>query len=308
MLSGTVLVQGLTFITSRSQILYSQKNLKFEFKSSPLPFSDMNGNDTITISNVKASASIQSSGNLFGTQATVTIFGLGLELISALSSKAMGLFSSDGDRVSMKIFVGDVAVFAGFMTSSIANMNQVPDAALMITATANAELQNKTASPFSFKGSTSIRSVIESICASAGYSPLINGLNGVMVNNPHYEGSMFQQLEQICYALKISMSVTPPKISFWETNTKRDNEIPLVSAQNGLIGYPIFSNGGVMFQTQFSTLLTTGRNVALKTLLPHADGEYNLSSVTHELSSWMPGGPWHSICIANREQKEVPNG
>ncbi|MFZ4835755.1 hypothetical protein [Rouxiella sp. Mn2063] len=288
--------------------MYSQKNLKFEFKSSPYPFTNMNGNDTITISNVKATATIQSSGNLFGTQATVVIFGLGLDLISALSSKAMGLYGANNESVSIKIFVEDVAVFVGYMTSSIANMNQVPNASLMITATANADLQNKSASPFSFKGATSIKHVIESICTAVGYKPLITGLDGAMVSNPHYEGSVFQQLEKICYDLNVSMSVTPPNISFWTTKQKRDDVIPLISAEHGLIGYPIFSNGGLMFQAQFSTLLTTGRNISMKTMLPHADGEYNLSSVTHELSSWMPDGPWHSICIANRPLEEAKNG
>ncbi|MHA3365187.1 baseplate hub protein [Yersinia enterocolitica] len=287
--------------------LYKQRSLRFEFVNETLPFDD-NGNNTISISNVKSTVSCQSSGNLFGTQVNVSIFGLSMDMLSALSSRAMGLYGSNTESISMKIFVENTAIFVGRMTSSIANMNQIPNSALMITATANADLQNKIASPFSFNGSTSIKNVIEAICKSAGYSPIINGLNGVMVNNPHYEGSMFQQLEKICYDLNISMSVTPPNISFWETNTKRDDVIPFISPESGLIGYPIFSNGGVMFQTQFSTLLTTGRNISLKTSLPHADGEYNLSSVTHELSSWMPDGPWHSICIANKRQEEAPNG
>mgnify|MGYP007064916587 CR=1 FL=1 len=63
-----------------------------------------------------------------------------------------------------------------------------------------------------------------------------------------------------------------------------------------------------MFQTQFSTLLTTGRNVKIETSLPHASGVYKLTSVTHELSSWMPDGPWHSICIAYRVPSEANDG
>jgi len=84
--------------------------------------------------------------------------------------------------------------------------------------------------------------------------------------------------------------------------------MPFISPEYGLIGYPIFSNGGLMFQTQFSTLLTTGRNVQIETSLPHASGVYKLTSVTHELSSWMNDGPWHSICIAYRVQGEGGNG
>jgi hypothetical protein len=82
---------------------------------------------------------------------------------------------------------------------------------------------------------------------------------------------------------------------------RKDTVIPLISPEYGLIGYPIFSNGGVMFQTQFSSLLTTGRKIKLLTSLPHASGNYKLTNVTHELSSWVEDGPWHSICIANKK-------
>lgn len=287
--------------------MYSQRNLRFEFINETSSF-DKSGNNQISISNARATVSCQSSGNLFGTQVNVSLFGLGLDMLAALSSKAMGLFGSDTERISMKIFFESTAIFVGYMTSSIANMNSVPNTALMITATANADLQNKTASPFSFSGATPVSSVINAICKSGGYSPFIVGLGGVVVTNPHYEGSVFDQLQTLCDDLNIAMSVTPPSISFWPQESKKDDVIPLVSPEHGLIGYPIFSNGGVMFQTQFSTLLTTGRNVNLQTSLPHASGIYKLTSVTHELSSWVEDGPWHSVCIANRQLEEAADG
>lgn len=286
--------------------MYNQRSLRFEFVNETSSF-DKAGNNQISLSNVKATVSCHSSGNLFGTQVNVSIFGLGLDLLAALSAKAMGLFGTDTERISMKIFVENTAIFVGYMTSSIANMNSVPNSALIITATANADLQNKAVSPFSFSGSTPVADVITAICKSAGYSPYITGLNGLVVTNPHYEGSVFDQLQSICDHMSIAMSVTPPSITFWPQNSTKDEIKPLISPDYGLIGYPVFSNGGVMFQTQFSTLLTTGRNIQLDTSLPHASGVYKLTSVTHELSSWLEDGPWHSVCVANRQQGEQEN-
>lgn len=287
--------------------MYSKRSLRFEFMNETSTFDDA-GNKQISISEAKATVSLQSSGNLFGTQVNVSIFGLGLEMLAALSSKAMGLFGTDTERISMKIFVENTAIFSGYMTSSIANMNTAPNTALMITATANADLQNKTASPFSFNGSTPVTSVINAICKAAGYTPYIVGLEGKVISNPHYEGSVFDQLRAVCDDLNISMSVAPPSISFWPQESTKDDVKPLISPEYGLIGYPVFSNGGVMFQTQFSTLLTTGRDIELQTTLPHASGVYKLTSVTHELSSWMEDGPWHSVCIANRKLEEATSG
>ncbi|MBJ9866260.1 hypothetical protein [Citrobacter amalonaticus] len=287
--------------------MYNQRSLRFEFTNETSSF-DEKGNNTISISEVRSTVSFQSAGNLFGTQVNVSLLGLSMELLASLSSKAMGLFGSDTERISMKIYVGDTAIFVGYMTSSIANMNTAPNSALMITATANADLQNKPSPPFSFNGATPVTSVITAICKAAGYSPYITGLDGIVATNPHYEGSIFNQLEKLCDDFEIAMSVASPTITFWPQNEKKDDVMPLISPEYGLIGYPIFSNGGVMFQTQFSTLLTTGRNVRLITSLPHASGTYKLTSVSHELSSWMPDGPWHSVCIANRILNEGDNG
>lgn len=287
--------------------MYSKRSLRFEFVNETSSF-DESGNNTISISEARATVSFQSAGNLFGTQINVSIFGLGIEMLAALSSKAMGLFGSDTERISMKVFVGETAIFAGYMTSSIANMNAIPNAALMITATANADLQNKPASPFSFNGATPVPDIINAICNAAGYKAYITGLDGLVVTNPHYEGSIFTQLESLCNDVNVSMSVAPPSISFWPQDSTRDDVMPFISPEYGLIGYPIFSNGGLMFQTQFSTLLTTGRNVQIETSLPHASGVYKLTSVNHELSSWMNDGPWHSICIAYRVHGEGGNG
>lgn len=284
--------------------MYSKRTLKYEFVNETSSFDDA-GNNIISISNVKSSVSLQSSGNLFGTQVNVSIFGLSLDMLAALSSKAMGLFGTDTERIIMKIYIEDIAIFTGYMTSSTPNMNLPPNAPLMITATANADLQNKVASPFSFSGSTPVTSVINAICKAAGYTPYIVGLEGKVISNPHYEGSVFDQLRAVCDDLNIAMSVAPPSISFWPQESTKDDVKPLISPEYGLIGYPVFSNGGVMFQTQFSTLLTTGRDIELQTTLPHASGVYKLTSVTHELSSWMEDGPWHSVCIANRKLEEA---
>ena len=287
--------------------MYSKRSIKFVFVNETSSF-DKSGNNTITIDEVKSTVSFQSAGNLFGTQVNVSLFGLGIELLAALSSKAMGLFGSDTERISLQIIVGETSVFSGYMTSSVANMNTIPNTSLMITATANADLQNKPASPFSFNGATPVPDIINAICNAAGYKAYITGLDGLVVTNPHYEGDIFSQLTALCSDVNIAMSVTPPSISFWPQDGERDTVMPFISPDHGLIGYPVFSNGGLMFQTQFSTLLTTGRNVQIETSLPHASGVYKLTSVTHELSSWMPDGPWHSICIAYRVPSETTDG
>lgn len=285
--------------------MYKKRSLRFEFTNHLEPFEGMKGNNKISIDNVRSSISLQSSGNLFGTQVSANLYGLSMELLAALSARAMGNYGPGTESVSLDIFVEENKIFSGFMNSSIANMNRVPNAALIINATASYELQNKVMPPFSFGGPIPVTDILTAICKPVGYEPLITGLKNPVATNPHYSGSVFEQLSGVCHDFAIAMSVMQPKISFWPSESKRDDVIPFVSPSHGLIGYPIFSNGGVMFQTQFSTLLTTGRNINLETSLPHAKGTYQLTSVTHELSSMIPDGPWHSICMANKQRDGV---
>lgn len=285
--------------------MYKQHTLRFEFTNKKSSFDD-SGNNKIAIGNIKSTVSLNSivAGRM-GATAEVSLYGLSLDRMSELSGCAQGLIT-DEQKIDVDIYADESLVFSGGMTASIANMNEVPEGSLMISATANADLQNMTASPFTAQGSQNITDVISSICAAAGYEAAFKGVKGMTTSgSPHFEGSTFEQLNRVCSDYGLSMSVTPQKnVEFWPSSKQRDEVIPFISRDYGLVGYPIFSSGGVMFQTQYSSLLSVGRYIDMKTDLPWASGRYQLSTVRHELSSWMPGGSWHSICTANRTNEE----
>ncbi|KAA1280248.1 hypothetical protein DXF85_02950 [Citrobacter pasteurii] len=285
--------------------MYKQHTLRFEFKNKAGAF-DKEGNDKITFSNIKATVSLDGVIGRTGTSASVSIYGLSLERIAELSGRANGSMAAP-QNIDMGIYADDAMVFYGGMTASIANMNQAPDSCLSITAIADAELRNKAVSPFTARGAQSLTDVINAICTAAGYEAVFgDGVNGMTTSgSPHFEGSVFDQLHQVCSGYGLAMSVTPPgKAEFWPSNAQRDDVVPFISSEYGLIGYPVFAAGGVMFQTQYSSLLSIGRYIELKTEVPWASGRYQLSTVRHELSSWIAGGPWHSICTANRTDKD----
>lgn len=285
--------------------MYKQHLLRFEFTNKKSSF-DGSGNNKISISNIKSTVSLNSVvvGRL-GATADISLYGLSLKRMSDLSGRAQGIITDD-QEIDVEIYADESLVFSGGMTASIANMNEMPEGSLMISATANANLQQMTASPFTAQGSQNITDVISSICTAAGYEVAFKNLKGMTTSgSPHFEGSVFEQLHQVCSGYGISMSVTPPKkVEFWPSSEQRDDVIPFISRDYGLVGYPVFSSGGLMFQTQYSSLLSIGRYINMKTDLPWASGTYQLSTVRHELSSWVPGGSWHSICTATRTHKD----
>lgn len=284
--------------------MYKKHALKFEFYNNKSTF-DQQGNNKISIAEIKATVSLNDVIGRTGSSAEISLYGLSLERIADLSGRADGnMLSTQG--IDVGIYADDSLVFYGGMTSAISNMNQAPESSLMISATANAEIRNMAVSPFSARGAQSITDVINAICSAAGYEAAFRGIEGMTTSgSPHFEGSVFDQLNQICTGYGLAMAVEKNRrIAFWPDKKERDDVIPFISKDHGLIGYPVFSAGGVMFQTQYSSLLSIGRFIELKTEVPWASGEYKLSNVRGELSSWVPGGPWHSICSAARTEKQ----
>lgn len=281
--------------------MYKQHILRFEFTNETSSF-DKSGNNKISISNIKSTVSLSSVIGRTGARADFSIYGLSLDRMADLSGRADGNML-ETQKINVAIFADDSLVFSGGMISSIANMNSAPESCLMVSATANAELQNMAVSPFTARGSQKLTDVISSICSAAGYKAVFKGMEGMTTSgSPHFEGSVFDQLHQVCSGYGLAMSVTPPnKVEFWPSSKQRDDVIPFISKDYGLIGYPVFSQGGLMFQTQYSSLLAIGRYIDIKTEMPWASGRYKLSTVSHELSSWVPDGLWHSICTAGRK-------
>lgn len=275
--------------------MYKQRILQFEFFNETQPF-DKEGNNRITLSDVKAMFKVGAYGNQAGVQAEMTIYGLSLELLAALSSKGIGIWTAEKERIRVVVHADDTLMFNGYIYSSFANMNAAPDAPLVINAAGGLDLQTESAPPFSRPGPVNLVDVLRAICEPYKYRVNAVGIDGVVINNAHLVGSPLGQVIEVCNLANVSMTVTGDLVTAWPRGKAVDDVVPFISPDHGLIGYPVFTQSGITFQTEFSTLLAQGRFIQLETSLPHASGRYMLYVVEHYLSSWIDGGPWHSIC------------
>lgn len=281
--------------------MYKQHTLRYEFENYSGSFDD-NGNTSLTISDIKSMCRVSYFGNVGGFQCEVSLFGLGLELVAMLSAKGIGPYTDQNARIGMKIIADETEVFSGSITSVYANMNTVPDVALIITAVAGGDLMRSTAKPFSQEGTIPCKSVLAAICSSVGYNLRTSGIDSVNVTNPHYTGGPLDQIKQLCTGAEFFFAINGKDVVVWKPGEKTDDIIPIVSADYGLIGYPVFTPSGITFQTQFSTYLAQGRYAKLETILPNASGTYQLFAVDHYLSSWMKDGPWLTISQGSKVQ------
>lgn len=280
---------------------YKKRTLKFEFTLKDGAF-DESGNNILTIDNIKAEIEIGAYGGITGTTLEARVYGLSIDNMALLSYKGIQL--NGAKQNMMKVWADDRPVFFGSITNCFADLNQMPDAPLIISAFSTGFDQSITAAPFSKDGVASVNEIITTIAASIGYTVVNNGVLAKL-ENPYFEGNPISQIQQCAHAAGIEIDFRLGAIYIWPQGGSIDDTIPLISPEYGLIGYPVFSNYGINFQCQYSDLILRGRKIQLETSLPNGSGVYTVQSAVHHLSTWTEGGPWSTIVWASIGQLTV---
>ncbi|MEG4669551.1 hypothetical protein UXP85_25190 [Enterobacter cloacae] len=280
---------------------YKKRTLKFQFTLKDGAF-DESGNNILTIDNIKAEIEIGAYGGISGTTLEARVFGLSIENMALLSYKGIQL--NGAKQNMMKVWADDRPVFFGSITNCFADLNQMPDAPLIISAFSTGFDQSITAPPFSKEGIASVAEIITTIAASIGYTVVNNGVLAKL-ENPYFEGNPIAQIQQCAHAAGIEIDFRLGAIYIWPQDGSIDDTIPLISPEHGLIGYPVFSNYGINFQCLYSDLILRGRKVQIETSLPNGSGIYTVQSAIHHLSTWTEGAPWATIVWASIGQLTV---
>lgn len=280
---------------------YKKRTLKFQFTLKDGAF-DESGNNILTIDNIKAEIEIGAYGGITGTTLEARVYGLSIDNMALLSYKGIQL--NGAKQNMMKVWADERPVFFGSITNCFADLNQMPDAPLIISAFSTGFDQSITAAPFSKEGVASVNEIITTIAASIGYTVVNNGVLSKL-ENPYFEGNPIAQIQQCAHAAGIEIDFRLGAIYIWPQGGSIDDTIPLISPQHGLIGYPVFSNYGINFQCQYSDMILRGRKIQLETSLPNGSGVYTVQSAVHHLSTWSEGGPWSTIVWASIGQLTV---
>lgn len=282
-----------------------------------------NKNNTISLSGLRCQATIQTYAG------TTSSYGSNMQLrISGMLGKDMAKLSTlgfqDGVWVknSIMLLAGDddagmTTVFTGGITSGSVDYNSMPDVGVDIIAVAGGAGQFAPIAANSYKGAMDVATMIQGIAQAGGYQFTNNGVN-VKLSNHATSGTADAQIKDIALAAGIICQIENNTVMIWPPGGARDATVIDVSAANGLVGYPMYElNGGLDITTLFNPLIATGRKIKLtssipkpsdsmiakftgvasslakqNTPVPGATGEFYVWSVTHNISSQLPGGPW----------------
>lgn len=272
---------------------YKHRNLKFQFGLSSGQFND-EGASILTLENVKAEVQVAAFGGLSANTLDAKIYGMSLKNMGLIGYKGVqyGVVTQN----SVKVWAEDVALFSGTIGWAYVDANQMPDAPLIIQASTTGYAQSEPVVDFSQQGIVKIADIITAMANYIKLTVVIHAdVNGVE-KDPHYTGNTIDQIRTCATNNGLLIDIRLGAIFVWPEGKSVDNNVPYVSKETGLLGYPRFDGWGLEFTTMFSPLLIQGRDVQVQTDLPNASGVYNINSAVHHLSSWIEGGPWMTMC------------
>jgi len=267
-----------------------------------------NGSDTLTLDGVRSVATllhVQGGATPYVGNAQIQIWGmkdadmaklstLGLD-ISRINQNALSVFAyNKGNSESA------INVFNGTISNARLNYNAMPDVLLELEAYASFGQQTQTIPGTSVQGDADVATMLQGICAACN-PPVTFVNNGVaaQLSNPAHAGSPEQQIREICLAAGISYQLSGNVLTIHNRGNPIDGVVIDVGPDSGMIGYPEYNLLGFDVTMQFNPEVRVGRQINMQASgtakpmpIPGVPGTYYIWTVSHELSSELPGGPW----------------
>ena len=247
---------------------------------------------------------LNQGGTRGATQIILRIYGLTLSVMNTLTNTGLGF----GVRFNyVMVEAGDMngtsMVFRGLIQEAFPDLSQMPDGAFIVTAVTAQDVALRPVPPNSFKGSTDVAQIMNSLASAAGLGFENNGVD-VKLSNPYLHGTLMQQMELVGKAADIGWFIdgttSNGTLAIWPKNGSRGGAIPVISPASGMIGYPSFERVFLRVRTIFNPLIKQGGQIQIPQSEPitAARGNWQVIRIEASLSSQMPDGPWEMEVLA----------
>lgn len=286
----------------------------------PHVFAD--GTNTLTIRNARMSVRVQNAGSLGGSHAQVSIWGLTQNVMNSLST--LGMVISQIPKDILAVTAGDddtgmSTVFVGTIVQAYADYSGAPDVAFHFECNAGAA---ENAIPFaatSYKGGADVVAIMSALAQRNGWGFENNGVKA-QLSNPYFSGTAKEQVYACAAAARIRVElVGASAVSGGPGNVlvimplygaRTGLGIPLIGPKpvGSMIGYPSYTQQGIVVRTLFDPRLAMGGQFKLETSLPQqsANGIWNVMTLDLALDALLPKGQWMSTVHAYNPQFPAP--
>lgn len=231
-----------------------------------------------------------------GWQASLSIFGMLEADMNALSVLSFNSMAVQLNKV--RVSVGDehvmTPVFSGHIVNGWIDYANSPEVCFVIEAMPDYYNRLRVSKPTSFPDKTALKVVMGDLARKMGYTLRDNDIKATL-SKGYFDNSFFKQAENIARQTNTVMIIendvlilTPAKVPL----PSDSSGVPVVSPENGLVGYPTFNKEGISFMSLFNPAIRYYHNVRLETRQKPVAGEWTVIGVQYQLESEVPNGAW----------------
>jgi hypothetical protein len=152
--------------------------------------------------------------------------------------------------------------------------------------------------PSSYKGAVDVAVIMEDLAKQLGVTLENHGVS-VMLDNPYFPGTAFEQMQQAAEAAHVGAHVDKDKgtlvlVPHGGTRTAPGSEIE-ISSRTGMVGYPTYTGPGqISLRNIYRPDVQFFDNVKVASVVQSSVGVWTVSRIVHTLESQMPNGEWFS--------------
>ena len=279
---------------------FRERKLIIQLTLSKGEFKDGEGN-SYRISDLAMTCKVDKVGPPDFGKASATIYGLPLEVMEQLSTLNMHpLFVK---RNYMNIFAGDdisgyTQIFAGSITKASADFNGAPDVPFHIDARLGFFGSVTAQGDNVVSGSQPVAKFIESQAKKAGMTFKNEGVT-TSIQNSIFTGSPIEQARQAAQQIGAELIIDDEQMILVKNGASRKGNVPVLSADSGLLGYPTMTQNGIECKAIFNPDFRFAGLIEIKSIVPKVSGQWRIIKLSHSLSSNMPNaGQWESSITA----------
>ncbi len=256
----------------------------------------------VVFSGLRSTCTIIQGGNADLGGAEITIYGLTLSDMNKIST--LGVLIQWVRRNVITVEAGDTTsgmgvVYQGNILNGWADFQAMPNNSFRISARAGLFAAVQPITPTTINNANAdVATLMNGLAVQGGFHFENTGVQ-VQISYPYLSGTILNQIDTLAKAANINYTIDSNNtLAIWPRNSQRGSQIPVVSEQTGMIGMPTFNSLGVQVDTMYNPSITFGQFVQVQSsVVPAANKTWAISSLTHELSSMLQGGPWRTRFI-----------
>lgn len=267
----------------------------------PSTFSE-SGTDSVTLSEFRTSVRIQNSGAPSGAKASVSVFGMPKSLMDQLTT--LGMVFSIIPRNTLLVRAGDEEaglspVFGGTIVQAYADYNASPIVPFIFECHSGLAEATTPAEASSFPGATDVATIMAGFARLANLGFENNGVN-VKLASPYFSGSVKTQWETCAQHAGINAEIINGNVlAIWPKGGSRNTPtVPLLSPQTGMVGYPSYTQQGIVVKSIFNPAISMGTMIRVESSVKLTTQDWAVNKLDLSLDSQVPRGDWLSTIYA----------